>query len=242
MDLTTGSPLPRRPSWLERQRRRRQSALLRLLDHSLGLRLLVAAAVASLALAAVNRYEQCRDQGFARGCVWRDAGGVVSVGNLEAFSIVTAGILFLLESGKRRQREHHEAMDVILASQQAGVRFAPARNDALELVSRAGLELDHWDLSGIDLDQLRIAGVRWHGVNLSGSSLRHADLRRADLGEANLCAADLSHADLRGADLRAADLRDADLSQADLRGARLEGARLDGAVLNGSRRDGAQGC
>jgi hypothetical protein len=241
MDPNTSSPSPHRPTWVERQRRRRQSALLRALDHSFGLRLLVAAAAATLALGGVNRWEQCRDEAFARGCVWRDAGGVVNVSNLEAFSIVTAGFLFILEGGKRRQREHHEAMDLILACQQAGVRFAPARNDALELVSSAGLALDHWDLSGIDLDQIRIAGARWHGVNLSGSTLRHADLRRADLGEANLRAADLSNADLRGADLRAADLRDADLSHADLRGAQLEGAALDGAVLSGSQLDAASG-
>ena len=237
----SSSTPPRRPSWVERQRHRRQSALLRLLDHSLGLRLLLAAAAACLALAAVNRWEQCRDQGFARGCVWRDAGGVVTVDNLEAFSILTAGILFILEGGKRRQREHHEAMEVILACQQAGVRFALARNDALELLSRAGLALDHWDLSGIDLDQLRIAGARWHGVNLSGSSLRRADLRRADLSEANLRAVDLSNADLRGADLRKADLRDAVLSRADLRGALLEGATLDGAALSGSLLDATHG-
>jgi hypothetical protein len=239
MAPNTASPPPERPTWLEQQRRRRQSRLLRLLDHSFGLRLLLAAALASLALAGVNRWEQCRDLGFARGCAWRDAGGVVSVSNLESFSIMTAGILFILEGGKRRQREHLEAMEMILACQKAGVRFAPARNDALELVSHAGLELHHWDLSGIDLDQLRIAGARWQGVNLSGSSLRHADLRRADLSEANLRAADLSNADLRGADLRQADLSDADLSQADLRGALLEGAALDGAVLSGSLQDAA---
>jgi hypothetical protein len=227
--------LPQRPRWIERQRRRRRSRLLHLLDHCFAIRLLLAAVAASASLVCVNRFEHCRDQDFVAGCVWQDAGGVVNVGNLEAFSIMTAAFLYVLEGGKRRRQEHLEAHEVILACQQAGIRFAPARNDALELLSQAGLDLSAWDLSGIDLDQIRVAGACWHGVNLAGSTLREADLRRVDLGQANLHAADLSRADLRGADLRGADLRAADLSQADLRGARLEGAELEGAVLTGCR-------
>lgn len=211
-------PLPQRPNWVERQRRRRRSALLRLLDHSFGLRLLLALIAATAALAGVNRFEQCRNQHFAAGCVWQDAGGVMSVGNLEALSIMTAAFLYILEGSKRRQREHHEAYEMFLTCQQAGVRFAPARNDALELLSGAGLDLSGWNLSAIDLEGIQVPGARWQGVNLSGSSLREANLRGADLREA---------------DLRGADLRGADLSQADLSGALLEGASLEGAVLEG---------
>lgn len=205
-------------NWLECQRRRRRSPLTRLLDHSFGFRLLLAATAAMAALGGVNRYEHCRDLAFARGCVWQDAGGVVAVANLEALSILTAAFLYVLEGTKRRQREHLDAHQVLLSCQQAGVRFAPARNDALELLCGAGLDFNGWDLSGIDLDQIRIAGALWHGVNLEGSSLRGADLRRVDLGEANLRGCDLSGADLRGADLRGADLR----------GAQFQGIRWDG--------------
>lgn len=203
--------------WVDRQQRRRHAPLLRWLDRSFGARLLLAAAGAILALAVVNRWEQCRDAGFGNGCLGRDAGGVVSVGNLEAFSIVTAGLLFILEGGKRRQRDHIEAMELILSCQQAGVRFSHARNEALELLSDAGLWLDGLDLSQCCLDGLRVPGGRWRQVNLSGSSLRGADLRQLDL--------------------RGARLSGADLSDADLRGAQLEGADLAGAVLTGSRRD-----
>ena len=90
-------PLPQRPSWVERQRRRRRSPLLRLVDQIFGLRLLLAATAAMVALIAVNRFEQCRDRGFPPGCVRQDAGGVVTVGNLEAFSIMTAAFLYILE-------------------------------------------------------------------------------------------------------------------------------------------------
>lgn len=206
--------------WVDRQRQRRRSPLLRLVDHSFGFRVLLAALAAMAALGGVNRYEHCRDLDFAHGCLWQDAGGVVAVANLEALSILTAAFLYVLEGSKRRQREHLEAHQVILACQQAGVRFAPARNDALELLCGAGLEFNGWDLSGLDLDQIRIAGAHWHGVNLEGSTLRMAHLRRVDLGEANLRGCDLSGADLRGANLRGADLR----------GANLQGIRWDGAT------------
>jgi hypothetical protein len=228
-------PPPEQRRWVERQRRRQQSPLLRLIDRSFGLRLLLAAAGAMLALAVVNRWEQCRDQAFARGCVWHDAGGVVSVDNLEAFSIVTAGVLFILEGGQRRQREHIAAMELILSCQQAKVRFSYARNQALEQLSEAGLWLDELDLSGTQLDGLRIRGARWRGVNLAGSSLRHADLRLVDWRQANLQAADLSHSDLRDADLSGADLSGANLSEADLTGADLTGARLSDTILSGAQ-------
>lgn len=229
---SSADPLSR-PRWVDRQRRRQHSPLLRLIDRSFGLRLLLAAAGATLAMAVVNRWEQCRDQGFRRGCVWHDAGGVLSVDNLEAFSIVTAGFLFILEGGQRRQREHMAAMELILSCQQARVRFSHARNQALELLSEAGLWLDGLDLSGTLLDELSIPGARWRGVKLAGCSLRCSDLRQVDLRQA-----DLSDADLQGANLEGANLADANLLGANLAGANLAGATLNGTVLEGSALSG----
>jgi len=199
-------------SRVQRKPRRKRSPVQRLLDHSFGVRLLLAILGALAALGTVNRFEQCRDLGFARGCLSRDAGGVVAVGNLEAFSILTAAFLYVLEGGKRQQRENLEAHGVILACQQAGLTYAPARNDALEMLCRAGLEFNGWDLSGIDLDQIQISGALWHGVNLSHSSLQGSVLRQADLGQANLEMADLSGADLRGTDLSCTNLNGTNLS------------------------------
>jgi hypothetical protein len=211
-----------REPWVERQRPRRRPPLLRLLDHSFGLRLLLAVLAAMVALGGVNRYAVCRERSFAPGCLWQDAGGVVEVANLEALSILTAAFLYVMEGTKRRQREHMEAYQVLVACRQAGVRYAPARNDAMERLCAAGLEFTGWDLSGIDLDQIQMSGAHWHGVILAGSTLREADLRRADLGEANLQGCDLSGTDLSGSDLRGADLRGAVL-----RGANLQAIRWD---------------
>lgn len=195
-----------------RTRRRKRPAIDRLLDHSFGLRLLLACLAALVALGAVNRFEQCRDQGFAPGCIWQDAGGVVAIANLEAFSIMTAAFLYVLEGGKRRQREMLEAHNVIMACQQARLRDAPARNDALERLTGAGLEFKGWDFSGINLDQIEVPGALWAGVNLSHSSLQGSVLRQADLSQANLQMADLTGADLRGTDLTGTNLNGTNLA------------------------------
>ena len=210
----SSKPAPREP-WTERRRRRLRSPLLRKLDRSFRLRLLLALLAAIVALALVNRWEQCRDLKMARGCVWHDAGGVVNVDNLEALSIVTAAILFVLEGGKRRQREHVEAMELVYSCQEHRIRLSHARNEALEQLCEAGIELHGLDLSGADLSEIRLPAARLQGVKLVGT--------------------DLSRADLRGADLRGADL-----SGALLEGALLDGALLDGALPTGLEPGGAE--
>lgn len=196
-----------RLTWVERRRRQRRSWLRRRFEHSFGLRLLVALLAALASVAVVNRWENCRDRGLTTSCLLHDAGGVMTVGNLEAISIMTAGFLFILEGGQRRQHLNVEAMELIHSCQQAGVRFSHARNEALELLCEAGVPMDGLNLSGSDLDELHVPGVSWRQADLSGSSLRDADLRRADLSGANL-----RNADLTGALLTGAVLTDADLS------------------------------
>ena len=215
---------PTRPSWVDRRRRLRRIPLLRWLERVFALRLLLALAVALLLLALVNRWEQCRQHSMEIQCLLKDAGGVVNVANLEALSIVTASVLFVLEAGRRRQRDHIDAMELILNCRQAGVRFSFARNDAIERLSVAGIWLDGQDFSGLVLDDIAVPGARWRDVNLTGSSLRGANLRACDLQGANL----------RDADLCGADLRGSNLANADLRGAQLQGALLEGAQLQGA--------
>ena len=221
--MATSDPkLHTRARWVDRRRRRRHLAPVRWLEQVFALRLLLALAMAIVALALVNRWEHCRNHNLSPACLVRDAGGVVTVANLEALSILTASILFVLEGGRRRQREHVEAMELILTCQQAGVRVSHARDQALEQLVGAGLWLDGLDLRGATLDELRIPGARWRGAQLAGASLRQANLRDCDLQ-----GADLSDADLSGADLRDADLAGANLHQTCLEGARLSGARID---------------
>jgi hypothetical protein len=202
--------------WVERRRCLRRFWLIRSLERYFAIRLAFALTAAFLMLVMVNRWEKCRQNEMAIGCLVHDAGGVLSVGNLEALSIMTASFLFVLEAGQRRQRDHLDAMELILSCRQAGVRFSYARNQALERLADAGIWLDGQDFSGIVLDDIRLPGARMQGVNLSCTSLRQADL---------------TDCDLRGANLR----------NVDLRGARLQGACLEDACLEGALMDGALG-
>lgn len=216
-----------------------QRGLAWLINHSFPLRLMLALVAAGALLGAVDRWENCRSHDFAQGCLQRDAGGILTVGNVESLSIVTAALLYLLEGGPRRRRENLEAMRVIMDCQQAGARLCHARNEAVERLSAQGIWLDGLDLSEAHLEQVRAPHSRWRSVNLhraclKGACLHDTDLQAADLSEADLRQARLEHADLRGSDLRNADLRQADLRGADLRQARLEGARLEGALLLGA--------
>jgi hypothetical protein len=231
-------PQPRR-RWAQIHREQQRQPFYRLLDRSFGFRLLLAAGSAFALLVGVNRWEHCRQHNFNAGCLQRDGGGIISVGNVESLSIVTAAFLFLLESRKRRQRENVEAMEVILACQQAGARVSFARNSALELLSDSGLWLDGLDLSRSQLDELNASGGHWREVNLSHSSLRHARFEDADLRGSDLSDADLSHANFRHADLTGANLRGANLSHTDLRGADLSGACTDAVQLTGTQLEGA---
>jgi hypothetical protein len=221
MQTQIGPRPRRRPSWAERQRKRRQNHFCRLLDRSFGFRLLIAVSAAGLLLGAVNRWENCRHNGFEAGCFLADPGGVVNIGNVEALSIVSAAFLYLLETGQRRRHSHLEAMEVIQACNQMDARFSHARNEALELLSESGLWLDGLDLNEAQLDEIQAPHARWRGVNLQGADLRNACLHDADLRGSNL-----RNADLSGADLRYCDLSDADLSGANLNGTMLEGANL----------------
>jgi hypothetical protein len=239
IDAPVGPRPHGRKRWAEIQRERRQVRFHQLLQRSFGFRLLLAAGAAVLLLAVVNRWENCRSNRFAAGCLVADAGGIVSVGNVESLSIVTAAFLFVLEAGKRRQRDNIEALEVILTCQQAGAKMSFARNSALEMLTASGLWLDGLDLSHAQLDELDAAHGHWRDVNLHRASLRGANLQDAHLAGSDLSDADLSHANCSHADLRKANLRGANLSHTDLRGADLRGAITDGVELTGTQLEGA---
>jgi uncharacterized protein YjbI with pentapeptide repeats len=208
-------------------------------EHHFPLRLLLALVAAGSLLAVVDRWENCREHQFQRGCLTRNADGVISIGNVESLSIVTAAFLYLFEGTQRRQRENLAAMEVILACQQARARLSHARNDALETLSRRGIWLDGLDLSHAQLDALIAPHARWRGVRLQQASLQRACLQDTDLQDADLSGADLRQARLEHADLRRAVLSGTDLRGADLRGADLRDAIIEGALLEAARLEGA---
>jgi hypothetical protein len=230
----------RRPSstWYARQKRRRESPFYRLLDRSFGFRVLVAAALSFALLAVVNRFENCHAKAGQIDCLTSNVLEIISIGTVESFSIVTAAIFYLLEAGQRKEKEHQEMFELLLAQRQAGASNTLGRLRALEMLSADGLWQDGFDLGGVDLEGLRIPFSRWRGANFSGTVLRNADCHGADLAEADFSRADLSGANFRGADLRGANFSGADLSQTDLRGARVDGAQFGGAQLSQTLADG----
>ncbi len=231
----------RRPSstWYTRQKRRRESPFFRLVDRSFGFRVLVAAALSFALLAVVNRFENCHAKAGQADCLTSNFLEIISIGTVESFSIVTAAIFYLLEAGQRKEKEHQEMFELLLAQRQAGASNTLGRLRALEMLSADGLWQDGFDLGGVDLEGLRIPFSRWRGANFSGTVLRNADFHGADLAEADFSRADLSGANLRDADLSGAKFTGADLSQTDLRGARVDGAEFRGAHLSRTLTDGA---
>lgn len=228
---------PRRSTWYTRQQQRRASPFYRLLDRSFGFRLLIAAAASFSLLAVVHRFENCYGSDAKTACITSNFWDIVSVGNVESFSIVAAALIYIMEAGQRKEKEHHEMLDLLLTQRDAGTSMSLARIRALEDLSAAGLWQDNFDLHGANLEGLRIPFSRWHGADFSGAVLRQANLRQSDLSGADFHGADLSGADLRGADLSDADFTGADLSGADLSGAQLRGTQFEGANLNGIRSD-----
>jgi hypothetical protein len=227
--MSYSPPFRRKMTWYERQKKRKSSPFFRLLKHSSGFRLLLSAAIAFILLATVNRFENCHSQKFSEDCLSTDFWSIISVGNVESFSIVTAALLYILEGGRRKQQEHREASETILRAQETGAVRSLGRIEAIETLSEAGLWLDGIDLHGANLEQLEVPYARLRGVNFANTVLTGADLRYSDLTQANF-----THADLSGANLTGANLTDADLSGANLTGANLTDADLSGANLTGA--------
>jgi uncharacterized protein YjbI with pentapeptide repeats len=224
-------------TWYENQQRRRRSPFFRRLDRSFKFRVLIAAACSFTLLSLVNRFENCHTSRLEPDCLTSNYLDIISIGNVEAFSIVAAAFVYVFEAGKRKEREHHEMFDLLLAHRQAGASNSLGRIRALEDLSASGLWQDGFDLQRTNLEGLRIPFSRWRGANFSGTVLRQADLHGVDLQGADFSDADLTGADLSAADLSGARFARACLSQADLRGAQLAGADFQDADLSGTLAD-----
>jgi uncharacterized protein YjbI with pentapeptide repeats len=224
-------------NWYENQQRRRRSPFYRRLDRSFNFRVLMAAACSFALLSVVNRFENCHNSRLATDCLTSNYLDIISIGNVESFSIVAAAFVYIFEAGKRKEREHQEMVELLLAQRQAGATNSLGRIRALEDLSADGVWQDGFDLQHANLEGLRVPFSRWRGAKFCGSLLRDADLHGVDLQGADFTDADLSGADLSSADLSGARFARARLSQADLRGARLDGADFQNADLSQIRSD-----
>lgn len=113
----------------------------------------------------------------------------------------------------------------------------PRKFDSADAVSahlKVERSLENADLSELDLQGIKLAGISMTNADLHGSDLTKAKLAGLDMQGANLAGAVLTKANLAGVDLSAANLQQAGLQQARLMGVDLEGADLTGADLTGS--------
>jgi uncharacterized protein YjbI with pentapeptide repeats len=221
-------------TWYEQQQKRRLSPFLSRIDRSFGFRLFLASGAALLLLGALNRVETCRALDHGKGCLFQDPGSLLSIGNLEAYSITTATLLYLLESERRQEQTNRDAFETLIAANQAGIVHSLSRIRALETLSDAGCSLEGLDLHGTNLTRLQIPYAQLQRINFSGTVLAAADLHDADLTNANLTGADLTQANLVNATLTGADLTGSNLASANLTGANLSGTTLTGANLTGA--------
>jgi uncharacterized protein YjbI with pentapeptide repeats len=228
---------PPRSTWFTRQQRRRASPFFLLLDRSFGFRVLIAAILSFVLLSLVNRFDNCHGAEARENCLTSNYLDVISIGNVESFSIVTAALVYILEAGRRKEREHHEQLALLLTLREAGIAVSLGRIRAIEDLVSDGVWQDNFDLQGANLEGVRIPFSRWRGGNFANTVMRNSKLHGSDLSGANFTEADLSGADLSGADLTEANFTRAILTDADLTGAVLTGAIFQEADLTGTGLD-----
>lgn len=236
---------PKHRTWYEQQQKRKLSPFWRRVDRSFKFRLCLASGTALLLLGMLDRFETCRVLDHAEGCFFQAPGSLLSIDNLEAYSITTATLLFLLESERRQEQTNREAFETLMTANQAGISRSLSRIRAIETLCDAGCKLEGMDLHGVDLTRLQVPDAQMQRVNLAGAILIDADLHGADLTGANLMGADLTHANLAGADLTSADLTEANLTNTNLTHANLTettltDAKMAGTILVGTQLDQAR--
>jgi hypothetical protein len=214
-------------TWYERQKARKSNPFFRLLDRSFRFRLLLAALSSLLLLALVHRFEVCRAKNYSPECEFADISSVLSIDNVESFSIVTAALLYIFERGQRKRREHIEMGEILNTARESAAVRSFGRIIAIETLSRDGIWLDGQDFHGANLEGLEVPNGRLRGVNFSEAVLISADFRGADLRGANFTNADLTGANFTGADLTDADLTGANIKGVDLTDANLTGAKIE---------------
>ena len=220
-----------------------RSPLVRSFDKSIGCRIGLAITISYFAILIVNRVEHwtqgkviCPPQMEIHRCLTKELLSIIAVSNIEGFGILSAAMLYILESKERRQKAIYEAWQVLDNAAAAGVPSSPARYKAIEdlnnyQVSFEGLYIPGADLKSINLENANLAKANLSKAILSRANLSNANLNRAQLQGINLSGANLQGADLRGANFQETDLRGATLEDTDCKGATFREAQLAGANL-----------
>jgi len=152
---------------------------------------------------------------------------------LGSLSLLIAVVFYFLESDARVKQRHYQAWQVINTAQGKG--GSGGRIEALQ-----ELNADKVPLTGLDVSEAFLQGLRLEKATLIRANFHNADVRNGALMRSNLADATLAGANFRNADLHGSSLRGADLSDTDLEGANLEGADLSGSSLENADLRGAR--
>jgi len=230
--------------WITKKTNKIKNSFVRRIDRSISFRLLLSLLAAYAAVYIVREIEvhynthQADCNNHSIGCLVSEFLSLITVENIEGFSILVVANLYLLESRDRKQKKHYEAWQVLDRAAAAKVPTSYARIKALQDLNEDGVSLYSLDLPKADLRNINLSGADLRETTLPGVIFKNANLENASLENANLTAADLSGANLSGANLRGvnfklADLTGANLSDADLTKANLSKANLADAELSG---------
>ncbi len=226
---------PRR--WVKQNTNRIKESFVRRIDRSISFRLLLSLLLAYCAVFTVREIEvhfassyTC-DNHDTIGCLFSEFLSVITVENIEGFSILVVANLYLLESRDRKQKKHYEAWQVVDQAAAAKVPTSYARIKALQDLNEDGVSLYSLDLPKADLRNINLRGADLRECTLPGVIFKNANLENANLENSNLTAADLSEANLTNANLKGVNFKLANLSGANLSGANLSKANLSKATL-----------
>jgi hypothetical protein len=87
-------------TWYERQQKRKSSRFFQLFNHSFRFRLIIACFLSLIFISLIDRFDSCRTKNYSEDCLTVDFWDVISTDNVEAFSIVAAALMYILEAGK----------------------------------------------------------------------------------------------------------------------------------------------
>ena len=220
----------------------KRSRILKLVDESLGFRIILSLMLAYIAIFAVTFSEKAfkgENVCFSVECIPRLLWSLIKIENIEGFSIAAAATLYLIESRDRKRTEEYNAWQVLDIAQAGGRKKSDARLKALEAlnslrVSLRDQQFDNIDLQGIDLHKGNLQEATFRNSTLEHANFSEALLVKVNFGNAKLIAVNFERANLNISNLDGSDLTIAKLTKALLSGVSAKGANFRYAKMETS--------
>lgn len=157
-------------------------------------------------------------------------------------SLISGVFKYYSEAPQREKQKEFQAWTII--NNAAGKEVSGGRISALQDLNENGVELwnlvlDRANLSGITLENGKLANTSFNGTQLECIEQKCSSFRKANLYQAQFKNAYLSHIDFRETTLIDANLQKASLEQAKFQKAHLYKANLKESKIKGANFQGA---